>query len=285
MIDIHTHPVQIAELVQDDPALARAIRDVFGFYVKPQPLATFLYQLDEAGIDQAVLLPLDCSTEHGCKIVSNEQVARLVEANPRFIGFASVDPRDPAAPRALEQAVRGYGLRGLKLDPALQGFDVGDTERAYPVYQACCELDVPILMHCGLSWAPKGRAALAQPLLLEQVIHAFPALRVIIAHFGWPWVDEAVMLALKHHTVYLDTAILYSGTPTDALAQVLGRQIGVAVLERSLSEQVVFGSNYPRVDSKRVAQAVRALGLRPQIERRVMHDNAARLLKLEGQGA
>src|SRR5579884_1960108 len=148
MIDIHTHPVQVEELVQDDPDLARAIRDVFGFYVKPQPLATFLYQLDEAGIDQAVLLPLDCSTEHGCKIVSNEQVARLVEANPRFIGFASVDPRDPAAPRALEQAVRGYGLRGLKLAPALQGFAVGDTERAYPVYQACCELDVPILMHC-----------------------------------------------------------------------------------------------------------------------------------------
>lgn len=285
MIDIHTHPVQVAELVQDDPDLARAIRDVFGFYVKPQPLATFLYQLDEAGIDQAVLLPLDCTTEHGCKIVSNEQIARLTDANARFIGFASVDPRDPAAPRMLEQAIRGYGLRGLKLDPALQGFDIGDTERVYPLYQACCELDIPILMHCGLSWAPRGRAALAHPLLLEQVIHAFPDLRVIIAHFAWPWVNEAVMLALKHHTVYLDTSILYSGTPTDALAHVLGQQIGTAVLERSLSTQVVFGSNYPRVDPKRVAQGVRALGLRPESERRVMHDNAARLLRLEGRSA
>lgn len=285
MIDIHTHPVQVEELVQDDSDLTRAIRDVFGLYVKPQPLATFLYQLDEAGIDQAVLLPLDCTAAHGCRIVSNEQIVHLVETSSRFIGFASVDPHDPAAPRTLEKAIREYGLRGLKLDPALQDFDIGDRERAYPVYQACCELDVPIVMHCGLSWAPKGRAARAHPLLLEEVIHSFPNLRVVIAHFGWPWVAEAVMLALKHRNVYLDTSILYSGTPPQALAQVLGQQVGLHVVESSLSGQVVFGSNYPRVDPKRVAQGVRNLGLRPQIERRVMHDNAVQLLKLGGAGA
>ena len=113
MIDIHTHPVMITELLKSDPALERSIHDVFGFHFPPQPLEGFLLEMDEAGIETAVLLPIDCSTAHGCRIVSNEQIADLVEKTPRFIGFASVDPNLPDAPRRLEEAVRSLGLRGL----------------------------------------------------------------------------------------------------------------------------------------------------------------------------
>src|SRR5262249_17281105 len=146
-IDIHTHPVQIEELVRDDPALARAVREVFGLKMPPQPLQTFLLHLDAAGIDRAVLLPIDCTTAHGCVIVSNEQIARLAEAESRFIGFASVDPHLPDAPRVLEHAVTSYGLRGLKLDPALQRFEIDDERHAFPVYARCAELGVPLLIH------------------------------------------------------------------------------------------------------------------------------------------
>ncbi|MCL6444432.1 MAG: amidohydrolase family protein [Alicyclobacillus sp.] len=282
MIDIHTHPVQVAELFDRDPELHHAVRDVFGLYVKPQPLETFLLQLDEAGISQAVLLPLDCTVEHGCKVVSNEQIAWLMEQSPRFIGFASVDPRLPSAVSELKRAVSTLGLKGLKLDPALQGFDIADEAHAFPVYEACCELDIPVLMHCGLSWAPKGRAELAQPLHLERVVHAFPELKIIIAHFGWPWVQESFMLAVKHQNVFLDTSILYTGTPAESIRYVLEHQIGLLNLDRTISQQVLFGSNYPRVDPKRVAEGIRRLNLRPALERKIMHENASRLLKLGG---
>lgn len=89
------------------------------------------------------------------------------------------------------------------------------------------------------------------------------------------------MLALKHPHVYLDTSIVYSGTPSESLTHVLGHAIGLDVLERSLSDQILFASNYPRVDPKRVAEGVRRLGLRPTLEQKVFHTNAARLLKLE----
>jgi predicted TIM-barrel fold metal-dependent hydrolase len=280
MIDIHTHPVQVADLYDADPELTRAVRDVFGFYVKPQPLDTFIYQLDEAGIDKAVLLPIDCTTTHGCRIVSNEQIVNLMEKSSRFIGFASVDPRDPGALKTLEKAVKEYGLRGLKLDPSLQGFDINDVEHAYPVYQLCSELGIPILMHCGMSWSPIGRAELAQPLMLERVIHKFPNLKIIIAHFGWPWVTETLMLALKFRNVYVDTSILFSGTPPESIRHVIEKVIGMETFDRSLHSQVLFGSNYPRVDPKRVVQGVKDLGFRPSLERKIFHDNAAQLLNL-----
>jgi len=282
VIDIHTHPVQVEELLNRDPELTRAVRDVFGLTMPPQPLETFLLQMDEAGVERAVLLPIDCTTAHGCTIVSNEQIAWLVEREPRLIGFASVDPCLPDAPARLEHAVREYGLQGLKLDPALQRFAIDSEQHAYPVYARCAELGIPLLIHCGLSWAPQGRTALAQPLILESVIQSFPTLQVIIAHLGWPWVSEAIMLALRFQNVFLDTSVLFSGSPCESLRHALESSVGVETLARSLSRQVVFGSNYPRVDPKRAKWAVQDLGLRPKLERRIMHDNAAALLDLGG---
>ena len=61
--------------------------------------------------------PVDCTTAHGCRIVTNEQVAELAGKNPRFIGFASVDPAVKDAPRQLERAVRGLGLKGPEAGP------------------------------------------------------------------------------------------------------------------------------------------------------------------------
>jgi uncharacterized protein len=282
MIDFHMHPVQVAELIDLDPDLEYAVRDVFGLYVKPQPMATLLGQMEEAGIDQAVILPLDCSAEHQRTVVSNEQVAWLCERYEQLIGFASVDPREQSAPERLERAVRGQGLRGLKLDPALQRFDLASREHAFPVYECAAELQIPVLIHCGMSFAPRGRASGAHPLALEEVAAEFPRLRIVIAHCGWPWVMEALMLALKFPNVSLDTSVLYSGTPADSIRHVLSDLIGLDVIDRSLSKQIVFGSNYPRADPKRMVDGIRRLGLPPRLEREIFHDNAVRLLDATG---
>jgi predicted TIM-barrel fold metal-dependent hydrolase len=282
VIDIHTHLTGIVDFFDRDPDLPRAVRSVFGLPNPPaQPMSTFLAALDAAGIDRAVVLPIDCTTAHGCRIYSNELIAEIVAKYPRLIGFASVDPNLDDAPQRLEQAVKSYGLAGLKLDPALQLFDIDDRERAYPVYAMCASLQIPLLIHCGLSWAPLGRSARAHPLRLEAVACDFPELNIIIAHAGWPWVGEALALALKFPNVYLDTAVIYSGTPADSLRHVLADVIGIDVLRRSLRDKVVYGSNAPRTRPKRGVGAVRALGLEPELERRILHDNAAALLHLE----
>jgi predicted TIM-barrel fold metal-dependent hydrolase len=273
----------IRELRQKDPGLERAVREVFQLHFPAQPLSVFLAEMDAAGVEQAVLLPVDCTTAHGCRIVTNEQVAELCGANSRFLGFASVDPAVHDAPKQLERAVGGLGLRGLKLDPALQRFHPDDRKLAWPLYQACAELGVPLLMHCGLSWSLVGQSKYARPLALEEVAQEFPTLRIVIAHFGWPWVEEALLLALKYRNVYLDTAIVYSGTPREALRHVLAQQVGIAVLERSLPRQVLFGSGYPRADIRRSARGLEALGLSPGLREAAAGGNAAELLGLKGR--
>jgi predicted TIM-barrel fold metal-dependent hydrolase len=278
VIDFHTHPVMIRELVADDPDLGRAVREVFQLFFPPQPLEVFLAEMDEAGIERAVLLPVDCTTAHGCRIVTNEQVAELAGRNPRFIGFASVDPSAKDSPRQLERAVRGLGLKGLKLDPALQRFSPDDRTLAWPLYQTCMELGIPVLVHCGMSWSLVGQDKYARPLALEDAAREFPRLRIVIAHCGWPWVEEALLVALKYRNVFLDTSVVSSGVPADALRHTLAERIGLDVLERSLPRQVLFGSNYPRADMRRTVRGMAALPLSPSLRARVMGANAKELL-------
>ncbi len=122
LIDFHTHPVLIKQVVEESEDLKRAVRDVFNLQNALQPIETFKDQMKTAGVVKAVLLPIDCSTAHGCKIFSNEQIADLVSRYDFFIGFASVDPLREEAPNELRKAITDLGLKGLKLDRVCSGF-------------------------------------------------------------------------------------------------------------------------------------------------------------------
>jgi len=280
MIDIHTHPVMVRELVEKDRKLAAAVRDVFGLRFPSGPLELFYRELDEAGVDQAVLLPIDCTHAHGCAIVTNDQIARLVAETHRFIGFCSVDPHLPGAGGELERAVSELRLVGLKLDPALQRFNPSSRAHAFPLYERCLALDIPVMIHCGMSLAPGGASRFARPISLEPALEQFPDLKLIVPHLGWPYVEEALMLSVRYRNVYLDTSVLYAGAPKDTLRHLLLKRLGAHVVE-AIAFRLLFGSNYPRVDIRRSVRAVRELEVGETVRENILGRNAARLLGMD----
>lgn len=281
MIDFHTHPVLIREFVEKYPTYEASSRKVFDIGNNFQPLETFLLQMDVAGISQSVLLPIDCARARGLAVSSNEQVAELCAMRPeRFIGFASVDPLKKGAVAELEHAVKSMGLKGLKLDPSLQQFDT-DSPEAFAVYEAAQALGIPMLIHAGMSWAPGTTIAEGQPLGLEKAIQRFPKLPFVLAHFAWPWVWESVALAMKYPNVYLDTSCLYYDSPKEFFQFVFSKQVPTTVIERSLRNKVIFGSNYPRVEIKNMVHALKSLALTEGCLERILRTNAEYLLKTE----
>ena len=277
MIDFHTHPVLIREFVEKYANYEQVARHVFNIGNNFQPLETFFLQMDVAGIEKAVLLPIDCRRARKYSVSSNEQVAELCTMSERFIGFASVDPEKKGAARELEQAVKKLGLRGLKLDPALQDFRPNDR-KAMAVYEAAAGLGIPLLIHAGMSWAPATPLARGNPILLEEAIRDLPKLNFVLAHWGWPWVWEATALALKYPNVYLDTSCLYYDSPKEFYQFVFSKQIPTTLIERSLRNQVVFGSNYPRVEIKNMVHALKSLNLTEGCLKKILKENAERLL-------
>ena len=276
-IDFHTHPLLVREMIARHPELERAARETFYIGNNFQPLESFLLELDLADLEKAVILPIDATTSRNATVYTNEQIAELCAMSPRLIGFASVDPQQPDAPDKLREAVTKLGLRGLKLAPAMQQF-YADDPSVYPIYQTARELGIPILFHAGMSWEPGSRLQYGQPMQFENVVADFPDLQIVLAHLAWPWVTDAVALALKYPNLHLDTSALYFDNPRDFLRYAMTHVVPLTVFERSLRRQILFGSNYPRVEIKNMAAAVRGLGFSDECLDLVFRENADRLL-------
>ncbi len=203
--------------------------------------------MDEAGIDVEVAVAL--TSRHLRMSVPNEFVAGYVARRPgRAVGFASVDPNDPDAPRQLRRAARNLGLRGVKLSPPYQAFHP-HADGAWAVYRAAADLGLVVMFHQGAVFASQGVLEVANPVLLDRVAREFPELRIIIAHVGQPWWFEVIPMLYKHANVYTDIS-----ARTHRSWQL--HNILLAAIDYGVIDRFLFGSDYPAL---RPAQAVEQL--------------------------
>lgn len=229
-------------------------------------------------LNRLCLLPEDYTTEYGRPLVTNEEIRRLVDMAPdRFIGFAGVDPMAPGAAEALEHAFGDLGLAGLKLHPSRQHFRPSD-ERLKPIYDICEQYRRPIIFHSGLSWEPNTLTKYSRPMEFEELAATRPGLKICLAHFGWPWVQETAMLMLKYPNVYADTGLLYFDNALEFYKRVFNHDIPATWIDRSLRHQVMFGSNNPRFEQIRMADSISRLGFRESTLELIKGGNALEFL-------
>jgi predicted TIM-barrel fold metal-dependent hydrolase len=225
----------------------------------------------------AVLLAWDAETSTGRPRVPNETVAAACRDYPRaFTGFGSVDPHKGGAVDEIAK-IRELGLRGVKFHPSLQAFDPSDP-KYWPVFAACERHDLIALFHTGTSGIgarrPGGqgiRIDLAHPLKLDPVAAAHPDLTIVAAHFGWPWHMDLIAIALHKTNVYIDiSGWAPKRIPAEVISELRGR----------LSGQFMWGSDFPFFTPDRCLAGVDELGLPSDVTRAILHDNAARILRV-----
>jgi predicted TIM-barrel fold metal-dependent hydrolase len=222
----------------------------------------------------------------------NDYIAAVVRSDPEvFIGFASVNPnyRGPkAAVRELERAVGDLGLQGLKLYPMYQDWSPADPVIAFPVFDKAAELDIPVLIHQAGSTRVDARMEYARPALLDPVGRHFPSLRLIIAHCGIPWVDEAMFMLTKHPNFYGELSYFIATVTTEELYRFLvhAEQSFVPL------EKLIFGSDYPGFLYDPVKLKDKLLAVNGEAERLgqaripdtklagILGDNCARIMRL-----
>jgi predicted TIM-barrel fold metal-dependent hydrolase len=175
----------------------------------------------------------------------NDYLAAVVRHDPdRLIGFASVNPahRGPkAAVEELERAIVELRLSGVKLYPMYQHWAANDPDVAFPVYERAQELEIPVMIHQAGSTRIDAKLELARPAMLDDVGRVFRDLRVIVAHCGWPWVDEALFLLTKHPNFYAELSYLIASVTRRDLFLLLSRCEPMFVP----LEKLFFGTDYP----------------------------------------
>jgi predicted TIM-barrel fold metal-dependent hydrolase len=171
--------------------------------------------------------------------ISNDLIARYVRSNPdKLIGFAGIDPT--SITEALDELARCHselGIRGITMSPAAQDFHPADS-RAMQVFAEAARLRMPVLMHQGIHFTPASKMEFARPVLLDEVARELPELKIVIAHMGYPWVDECLVLLGRHANVFADISALLH-RPWQAYNALLSAyQYGVI-------DRLLFGSDFP----------------------------------------
>ncbi len=229
LIDWHIHCFLHEHRTDEDRAL-QSLRNVLGDGVADPD--SFDQAIHEAEIDKFVIVALP---KHSGNHSPPEFMAQIVSRYPgRAVGFCSVHPLEPDAPTAFEHAL-DLGLKGLKLSPTYQAIDPRSPE-CFVLYEIACAHDVPIMFHCGGAYT--GSLEFADPCLLDRVAIEFPKLRIIVAHFGQPYMEQTAILMRKNPNVYADLSArfhrpwqLYNGL---MIAQ-----------EYHVTDRILFGSDFP----------------------------------------
>jgi predicted TIM-barrel fold metal-dependent hydrolase len=216
------------------------------------PLDRYLRRAAGAGIERTVLF----AAFHSDYAEANRGVARIVASHPdRFYGFAFVHPeRDRGRVRAMvHRAVTGYGFRGLKVHRH-------DGRITREICEAARAFAVPVL------YDVMGEVSAVELLATE-----YPDVAFIIPHLGSfadDWRAQRAFLDIleRHPNVFTDTA----GVRRFDLLEEAARRAGAAKL--------LFGSDGPWLHPGVELAKVRALGLDPTAERRVLGGNVLRLM-------
>jgi len=280
LVDAHVHAARLPTL---KPAWRVWARD-FGNPEAFDPLydadgaidpARFDTYLASEGVDVALALSEYSPKTTGIQPV--EDVLPLTGYNPDRVKLvANVNPHlhypvDEELRRQID-----LGAVACKIHPVHAGVAANDRW-LYPAYEVCQSAGIPLIVHCGTSSFPGSSNRFADPVLLDDVLHDFRDLTVVLAHGGrgW-WYDAAAFLALSNDRVWIEL----SGLPPSRLRDYYARHNW-----NRLARRFIFGTDWPGVASiARNARAVAALCPDEETTRLVLAGNASRVYHLKPAG-
>jgi predicted TIM-barrel fold metal-dependent hydrolase len=253
--------------------------------------------MDAAGIDKAVILPIDWGPSFHSRCSLEKMVSHAADCAKRYpqrlIPFAGIDPRRDRAADTLAAWLTSGVFKGLKLYPNC-GF-YPDDDCAMPIYEMCLEHDAPILFHTGHP-LPLLDAKYSRPEYFRRVVEAFPRLKVIFGHAGAPhnWQEMLELVEASQEAVLELSVCLWHDS--DQLQELqLVRRIADA-RDRVGIQRIVFGTDHvsgARVRPpgfletvarlfKRMPETAQRAGVRLTHEENamIMGGNASRLLRL-----
>lgn len=208
---------------------------------------------------------------------TNKDLIDLLQLYPeQFIGMAGLDVQDTiTALQEIEYYVVQGPCKGVLLEPSIyknqRALYANDKEKMYPLYEKLEKEDILTAITFGGLGSPD--ATYYMPQVIDQVVRDFPKLRVVACHGGWPWVTQICALAFERENLYICPDIYQLNVP--------GCQEYVQAANYILQEKILYGTTYPLISMKDGIQCYQNSGFKPDVLKKVLYHNAARLLDLE----
>jgi predicted TIM-barrel fold metal-dependent hydrolase len=220
-------------------------------------LDLFWEEMDEAGVDVGVVLGRNSPAVFMGKpfkeaYIPNEHIAELqAKYSKRLVGFGGIDASNTRHDAVAEtiRCIERLDLKGIFVEPGRQLLSHPADERLDPVYEACIDLNVPVVVMSG-PYAGADIAA-SHPVHIDQLATRYPALRIVLGHGAWPWIEATLGVAFKHPNVFVSPDIYFFAP---------GGAAYVNAINGALKEQFLFATAYPL---RPLGQTVRDCGAFP----------------------
>lgn len=227
LIDFHTHcfPEAIAE---------KAIEKLSYASGGLQPYTNGTVEglrsaMRAGGVDISVVLSIATNAHQQKKV---NDFAAFINNERDIFAFGSVFPGSEDSLEELER-IKALGLKGVKLHPDYQGFQVDDP-RWKPLYRKISSLGLITVFHAGFDYGfppPYG----GTPEKMATALSWFDS-PVVAAHWGGVSCSEAVLRHLCGKEIYLDISFGYSMLP---------KYYAEKILETHGADKLLFGTDTP----------------------------------------
>lgn len=261
LIDFHTHcfPEKIAPLALEKLSFASG-----GLHPYTNGTVEGLKDLmARQGVDKAVVLNIATNATQQRNV--NNFAAEINKGN--IISFGSVFPDSPDCLEELER-IKDLGLKGVKLHPDYQSFNV-DDEKMKPIYKKISQLGLITVFHAGFDYGfapPYG----ATPDKMEKALKWFDS-PVIAAHWGGIDCGEAVLKHLCGKDIYFDTSFGYGNMP---------KYYAQKILDTHSADKMLFGTDTPWHTASMELTLLKSLNISDEDFEKITHKNAEKLLNI-----
>ena len=256
--DIHAHifPPHVAE---------RVIAQLEGYYgFKWEGTGVYedlISSMDAAGVQRCNIF--SCATKPEQVETANTYLASLQAGFPdRIVCFGTMHPEYPEPAKELAR-LKALGLRGLKIHPDFQRFNIDDPAMIR-IYELAGD-SLPLLFHVGDPYQDYSA-----PKRLGRVLDLMPHLRVIAAHLGGyrAW-EEGKRHLVGRENLWLDTSSTIGYLPPEEVKKI--------ILTHGC-DKVLWGSDYPARHHKGAVEDIKKLSLSQEQEELIFYRNAEKLL-------
>lgn len=247
--------------------------------------------MDDNGVDQAILLPLESPTSWFFPVPTWWILNQVNRFPDRFIPFCAVAPQvaEQFGDDTIKERLRTYADMGAQGVGEMKAPMPFDDDRVQTVYEACAELDLPILFHMdGVNLTDK----VGLPRT-EAMLQSYPEVDFIGHGAGWwasvsgdiesvatVWPEGSVApggavprLLAEYDNLYSD---LSGGSGWNALTR--DSSFGQAFLEEH-ADSLIFGTD--KLDPGRTVDQFslfRRFNLTPQKWEQIRYQNVRELL-------
>ena len=150
----------------------------------------------------------------------------------------------------IEDNLKRKSCVGIKLYPGYTHEYIFE-KHYYPIYELAAAYGKTVAVHTGITASDDALLKYCHPLVLDEVAVAFPNVKLVMCHIGYPWLADAIAVLEKNENVFADiSGILVGNEKTipkiekDDCTEFLRRWLSML----GMYDKIMYGTDWPLVN-------------------------------------